>query len=309
MNEVVKYRNEMNKVALRNFKSKELDLFIAIVSRMRDKGEKEVIFSFDYLKNLIQYETSNSMEVFYKELKSMYDKLIKCICGWETEDEIVRFVLFTEYTIDKKHKTIKVGVNKKYSWVLNAITDGLFTRFELEEFVKLKSSYTKEFYRRMKQFRSTGFWSVNLDEFKRLMDIPVNYRMCDIDAKVLKPIQKELKEKYGLKIQKTYNTKGRGRPVVSGFIFTFLKEELQSKKENKEEEKEAKTPADFFIHRKVRMMDGVTGIFNTLTIKSINEQKNGMVVVKIQNVDDFYEQNFAFNSMEHFENWFRKYVI
>ena len=200
MNEVVKYRNEMNKVALRNFKSKELDLFIAIVSRMRDRGEKEVVFSFDYLKNLIQYETSNSMEVFYKELKSMYDKLIKCICGWETEDEIVRFVLFTEYTIDKKHKTIKVGVNKKYSWVLNAITDGLFTRFELEEFVRLKSSYTKEFYRRMKQFRSTGFWSVNLDEFKRLMDIPVNYRMCDIDVKVLKPIQKELKEKYVLKI-------------------------------------------------------------------------------------------------------------
>jgi putative replication protein rep len=307
LNEIVKYRNELNKVALRNFKSKEFDLFIAIISRMRDK-EEEVTFSFDYLKNLIQYETSNSIETFHKELKSMYNKLIKCVYGWENEDETVRFVLFTEYTIDKKNKTVKVGVNKKYSWVLNAITDGLFTRFELEEFVRLKSSYTKEFYRRMKQFRSTGFWSVNLDEFKRLMDIPVNYRMCDIDVKVLKPIQKELKEKYGLKIQKTYNTKGRGRPAVSGFIFTFLKEEPQSR-EIKEEKKEIKTPADFFIHRKVRMMDGVTGMFNTLTIKSINEQKNGMVVVKIQNVDDFYEQDFAFNSMEHFENWFRKYVI
>ena len=307
MNEIVKYRNELNKVALRNFKSKEFDLFIAIISRMRDK-EEEVTFSFDYLKNLIQYETSNSIETFHKELKSMYNKLIKCVYGWENEDETVRFVLFTEYTIDKKNKTVKVGVNKKYSWVLNAITDGLFTRFELEEFVRLKSSYTKEFYRRMKQFRSTGFWSVNLDEFKRLMDIPVNYRMCDIDVKVLKPIQKELKEKYGLKIQKTYNTKGRGRPAVSGFIFTFLKEEPQSR-EIKEEKKEIKTPADFFIHRKVRMMDGITGMFNTLTIKSINEQKNGMVVVKIQNVDDFYEQDFAFNSMEHFENWFRKYVI
>ena len=130
-----------------------------------------------------------------------------------------------------------------------------------------------------------------------------------IFIKISKSIQKELKEKYGLKIQKTYNTKGRGRPAVSGFIFTFLKEEPQSRKEIKEEKKEIKTPADFFIHRKVRMMDGVTGMFNILTIKSINEQKNGMVVVKIQNVDDFYEQNFNFNSMEHFENWFKKYVI
>ena len=259
MNEIVKYRNELNKVALRNFKSKELDLFIAIISRLRDK-EEEVIFSFDYLKSLIQYETSNSSETFYKELKSMYNKLIKCVYGWETEAEIVRFVLFTEYTIDKKNKTIKVGINKKYSWVLNAITDGLFTRFELEEFVKLKSSYTKEFYRRMKQFKNTGFWNVNLDEFKRLMDIPVNYRICDIDAKVLKPIQKELREKYGLKIQKTYDTKGRGRPVVSGLIFTFSKEESQSRKKIKEEKKEIKKLADIFIHRKVRMRDQVTGI-------------------------------------------------
>ena len=308
MNEIVKYRNELNKVALRNFKLKELDLFIAIISRLRDK-EEEVIFSFDYLKSLIQYETSNSSETFYKELKSMYNKLIKCVYGWETEAEIVRFVLFTEYTIDKKNKTIKVGINKKYSWVLNAITDGLFTRFELEEFVKLKSSYTKEFYRRMKQFKNTGFWNVNLDEFKRLMDIPVNYRICDIDAKVLKPIQKELREKYGLKIQKTYDTKGRGRPVVSGLIFTFSKEESQSRKKIKEEKKEIKKLADIFIHRKVRMRDQVTGMFNILTIKSINEQKNGIVMVKIQNVDDFYEQNFKFNSMEHFENWFKKYVI
>ena len=27
------------------------------------------------------------------------------------------------------------------------------------------------------------------------------------------------------------------------------------------------------------------------------------MAVKIHNVDDFYEQNFNFNSMEHFENW------
>lgn len=90
----------------------------------------------------------------------------------------------------------------------------------------------------------------------------------------------------------------------------FQKQKYQAEEISKtKNRKEIKTPADFFIHRKVRMMDGITRMFNTLTIKSINEQKNGMVVVKIQNVDDFYEQEFAFNSMEHFENWFRKYVI
>ena len=306
MNEVVKYNNNFNNISLRNFNANELDILMAICSRMKEKGEKEITFHFDKLKKLINY-SDNTSATFVKDLESTYDKLISIKLKVGDERRFIKFVLFTRYSVDVDEKTVDIAVNKEFAWVLNEL-NVTFTAFELKEFISLKSSYAKEFYRRMKQFKSTGKWNISLEDFKRIMDVPVNYRMCDIDVKVLKPIQKELKEKYGLKIQKTYNTKGRGRPAVSGFIFKFLKEEPQSR-EIKEEKKEIKTPADFFIHRKVRMMDGITGMFNTLTIKSINEQKNGMVVVKIQNVDDFYEQDFAFNSMEHFENWFRKYVI
>ena len=306
MNEVVKYNNNFNNISLRNFNANELDILMAICSRMKEKGEEEITFHFDKLKKLINY-SDNTSATFVKDLESTYDKLISIKLKVGDERRFIKFVLFTRYSVDVDEKTVEIAVNKEFAWVLNEL-NVTFTAFELKEFISLKSSYAKEFYRRMKQFKSTGKWNISLEDFKRIMDVPVNYRMCDIDVWVLKPIQKELKEKYGLKIQKTYNTKGRGRPAVSGFIFTFLKEEPQSR-EIKEEKKEIRTPADFFIHRKVRMMDGVTGMFNTLTIKSINEQKNGMVVVKIQNVDDFYEQDFAFNSIEHFENWFRKYVI
>ena len=220
---------------------------------------------------------------------------------------------------DANAKAANKGRNSKITSELkNLIEDRLCKTWspeqiigrELKEFISLKSSYVKEFYRRMKQFKSTGKWNISLEDFKRIMDVPVNYRMCDIDVWVLKPIQKELEDKFKLKVKKIYSKKSRGRPSVSGFEFTFSKEKYQAKETSKtKNRKEIKTPADFFIHRKVRMMDGITRMFNTLTIKSINEQKNGMVVVKIQNVDDFYEQEFAFNSMEHFENWFRKYVI
>ena len=220
---------------------------------------------------------------------------------------------------DANAKAANKGRNSKITSELkNLIEDRLCKTWspeqiigrELKEFISLKSSYAKEFYRRMKQFKSTGKWNISLEDFKRIMDVPVNYRMCDIDVWVLKPIQKELGDKFKLKVKKIYSKKSRGCPSVSGFEFTFSKEKYQAKETSKtKNRKEIKTPADFFIHRKVRMMDGVTRMFNTLTIKLINEQKNGMVVVKIQNVDDFYEQEFAFNSMEHFESWFRKYVI
>ena len=278
MNEVVKYNNNFNNISLRNFNANELDILMAICSRMKEKGEEEITFHFDKLK-----------------------------VG--DERRFIKFVLFTRYSVDVDEKTVEIAVNKEFAWVLNEL-NVTFTAFELKEFISLKSSYAKEFYRRMKQFKSTGKWNISLEDFKRIMDVPVNYRMCDIDVWVLKPIQKELGDKFKLKVKKIYSKKSRGRPSVSGFEFTFSKEKYQPEEISKtKNRKEIKTPADFFIHRKVRMMDGVTGMFNTLTIKSINEQKNGMVVVKIQNVDDFYEQNFNFNSMEHFENWFRKYVI
>ena len=308
MNEVVKYNNNFNNISLRNFNANELDILMAICSRMKEKGEEEITFHFDKLKKLVNY-SDNTSATFIKDLESTYDKLISIKLKVGDERRFIKFVLFTRYSVDVDEKTVEIAVNKEFAWVLNEL-NVTFTAFELKEFISLKSSYAKEFYRRMKQFKSTGKWNISLEDFKRIMDVPVNYRMCDIDVWVLKPIQKELGDKFKLKIKKIYSKKSRGRPSVSGFEFTFSKEKYQAEETSKtKNRKEVKTPADFFIHRKVRMMDGVTGMFNILTIKSINEQKNGMVVVKIQNVDDFYEQNFNFNSMEHFENWFRKYVI
>ena len=308
MNNIVKYHNNFNGIGLRNFNSNELNILMAICSRMREKGEEEITFHFDKLKKLINY-SDNTSATFVKDLESTYDKLISIKLKVGDERRFIKFVLFTRYSVDMEEKTVEIAVNKEFAWVLNEL-NVTFTAFELKEFLSLKSSYAKEFYRRMKQFKSTGIWRVSIEDFRKLLDVSEKYKIGEIDKWVLKPIQKELGDKFKLKVKKIYSKKSRGRPSVSGFEFTFSKEKYQTEETSKtKNRKEIKTPADFFIHRKIRMMDGVTGMFNTLTIKSINEQKNGMVVVKIQNVDDFYEQDFAFNSMEHFENWFRKYVI
>ena len=47
-NEIVKYHNDMNKVALNGFNKLELDLYAAIVSRMRNEELGLISFEFDY---------------------------------------------------------------------------------------------------------------------------------------------------------------------------------------------------------------------------------------------------------------------
>lgn len=309
MNNVVKYHNNFNGIGLRNFNSNELNILMAICSRMKEKGEEEITFHFDKLKKLINY-SDNTSATFVKDLESTYDKLISIKLKVGDERRFVKFVLFTRYSVDMEEKTVEIAVNKEFSWVLNEL-NVTFTAFELKEFLSLKSSYAKEFYRRMKQFKSTGIWRVSIEEFRKLLDISEKYKIGEIDKWVLKPIQKELGDRFNLKIKKLYNKKSRGRPSVSGFIFTFLKEDLEQRKERSIKNKKIDKDSfiSYFLHRKVRMYDRMTEIFNVLAIESMRIKEDETVLIRVQNVDDMYKQVFEFESIRHFENWFSKYGI
>ena len=309
MNEVVKYNNNFNNISLRNFNANELDILMAICSRMKEKGEEEITFHFDKLKKLVNY-SDNTSATFIKDIESTYDKLISIKLKVGDERRFIKFVLFTRYSVNVDEKTVEIAVNKEFAWVLNEL-NVTFTAFELKEFISLKSSYAKEFYRRMKQFKSTGIWRVSIEDFRKLLDVSEKYKIGEIDKWVLKPIQKELGDKFKLKVKKIYSKKSRGRPSVSGFIFTFLKEDLEQRKERSIKNKKIDKDSfiSYFLHRKVRMYDRMTEMFNILAIESMRIKEDETVLIRVQNMDDMYKQVFEFESIRHFENWFSKYGI
>ena len=120
MNEVVKYNNNFNNISLRNFNANELDILMAISSRMKEKGEEEITFHFDKLKKLINY-SDNTSATFVKDLESTYDKLISIKLKVGDERRFIKFVLFTRYSVDMEEKTVDIAVNKEFAWVLNEL--------------------------------------------------------------------------------------------------------------------------------------------------------------------------------------------
>ena len=224
-NKIVKYDNDFNTVGLRGFTAEELDLLMTILHRVRNREIEEIKFSYYDLKQLIKSEKKPTIEQFSKSIMNINKKLLALNFTLVENDEIIQFALFKEFRTSPKKQILTVSVSERFKFLLNDFDPGKWTRFELEEFVDLKSSYTKEFYRRMKQFRSTGFWKCGIEEFRNLLDIPEKYRITDIDAWVLKPIQKELGERYNLEIIKKYGfSGGRGRSRVVGFEFRFSPE-------------------------------------------------------------------------------------
>ena len=315
----VKYHNDVNSVSLQKFTSKELDILMTIMSRMRDHGEDEITFTFDYLKRLVRWqERKQDTKTFALSLDRTYQKLIQCNIRIGDDRHWVRFVLFTRYAVDLDKQLISIRVNSEFRFVLNELSSN-FTRFELEEFTGLKSSYTKEFYRRMKQFRSTGYWKVSFEEFKRLLDIPGGYLIRHIDAKVFAPIMAELSEKYHLEIKKLYEKHGRGRPRVSGFEFTFdkspLPELLETLPEEVQKPKPKKSQRDMKFYesryrdRTIRIYDEKFQRYNYLKIVSIEHNSDGFVSVSVQNIDDDYKNTMHFDSVRIWDGYFKKYAV
>lgn len=191
MNELtVKYKNDLNTIPMRSFNRAELDLFFSICAKMKNKQLQVVELSFDDLKSISRYSAKDKKR-FIQDVRSVNRKLLKLNYSIENKDMIADFNLFNTFKIYPNENKLEVSINSDFSYILNELSNE-FTQFELQEFTSLKSSYSKTVYRLLKQFKSTGFYTVKIDEFKKLLDIPASYKMSDIDKKVFSPIKKEL---------------------------------------------------------------------------------------------------------------------
>lgn len=223
-NEIVKYDPELNTIPLRKFTPVEMNLFFSIVSRMRDKGDETVRFSFDQLKELSAYKpTANNR--FIDDIESTYRKILGLRFGRRSKDGLHRdfFVMFTEFEINGHANQPYVDI-KIYPKALKLLNDlESWVRYALIEFRDLKSSYAKTMFRLLKQFRTTGYAYFSAEDFDELLDIPKSYKSSNINQSILKPIREELSPLFrGLTIRKKYG-KGRGKPVI-GYVFTWKAE-------------------------------------------------------------------------------------
>ena len=219
--EIVCYKNELNLIPMRNFNSVEMDLFFSICSRMREKGTEPIKFNFNDLKQLSDHKPTSNIR-FVNDIQSVYKKLLS-LQYTERDGHMIRgFVLFHHYEIDLNKETEEIGVNPKLEYILNQLSKE-FTKFELEEFTNLRSSYAKTAYRQLKRFRKTGYAIFTIEQFRELFCVPESYQMYNINQKIIKPIESELSQYFnGLKIKKI---KAKGGRTITHIEFTFQGED------------------------------------------------------------------------------------
>ena len=199
MNEVVKYNNQMNELSFKGFTEKDLDVFMAICSRMRDLGETKQVFDYDYLMDLINFDRSQNIKVFHQSLQKMNRKLMQINLTIALREGVEKdTVLFPEFVRDLNKRTLTVRVDKDCLNLLNNLGKN-FTRFELAEYVKLDGRYAKLLYQHLKQYRKSGWWQVSIEELRKELAIPQSIPARNITNKIIDPSIEVIKTSTGFK--------------------------------------------------------------------------------------------------------------
>jgi len=194
MADIVKYQNELNldPKSYPVFKLTEIEqnIFMALLSQTTFNDDQWVRTNLYDLREKISYY-SRSMDGFIDEIDNLLEKICSQKIKIKRGSKVFLFVCFDKLEYDEKTNDLAVHFQDDFYHMVKNYQLG-FTRFELAEFVSLSGAYAKTLYRQLKQFKTQGWWFVELADFKRLLNIPENYRQCDINTRILKPCIKQL---------------------------------------------------------------------------------------------------------------------
>ncbi|PDX17694.1 replication initiation protein [Helicobacter pylori] len=234
----ITYHNNANKVNLGKLSEREANLLFAIFQRLKDQGNTLIRFEPQDLKRMIMVKSNLTNRQLLQVLKNLLDNISGAnfwiirehVENGEIYEDHTSYMLFKQFEIriHKPTQTIEyldVQLNDSYQYLLNNLgMGGQYTSFKLLEFQRVRGKYAKTLYRLLKQYKSTGILSVEWSQFRELLDIPKDYKMENIDQKVLTPALKELHK-----------------------IYPF--EHLSYKKERKSHDKRKVTHIDFYFEQ------------------------------------------------------------
>ena len=260
MEGLVKYQNDMNRLSFRKFSQVDMNIFFMLCAQLKEKGSSEVVLTYSEIKKAIKFASNETEKEFINRIDDIGGNILDIKGKIRTSSSNIRFNLFRKFENNFIEKKLIVAVDEEYLWLLNEMTN--YTTFELEEFVNLKSRYSKNLFRLLKQWRTQGrFIFYDLEEFRDLMDIPASYKNKTMMTNIIKPSIEEICEKEksfkGLTCTPRYSESRRGRPLEAleftwqAEISTFIPMETveEEKKTQKKSSTKGKSPRKNFTER------------------------------------------------------------
>lgn len=197
MNEVVKYSNELHRVNFSALSEAQQNILFTLLYEIKHQNTDFLELDIIKISELADISTRNKS--YFIELLNGLTRFQELKIRYEINEqgdlrqEVIFPMIETQLKNNKIFVKVSSGFRERFLLVNNE-----FTRYELAEFVSLSSKYTKTIYRYLKQFRNTGLWKIDYDEFKEILGIPSSYISTMIDKQIIKPAIKQLTQEKNL---------------------------------------------------------------------------------------------------------------
>lgn len=221
MDDIIKLENSLNRTkALARLTSSEIDLFLTIANRLKDKGTEPVILS---RKELLSIAGKHYTDKQIRSLAlTMAHDLIAVAGELDGGTYIDVVPIFSRFRIAKRGPvSLEVQVDTRFSDIFTAVRH--YTLVELQEIGQLRSTRAKTLYRLCKQYRSTGELYLTLDQARDYLQAPARYPNKYVWKYLIAPATADVRRYIPDLVCVTRRGVSRGRPVT-GYSWYFTAE-------------------------------------------------------------------------------------
>lgn len=171
--------------AVQRFNSNEMNLLLIISSKLNKTKKNKVTLTFEEIDKHTNFSYSYTYKYDY------FNGLGQLIME-EYENSISNYqCVIKSFIIDSIGKQVTFFINSDLVESILEISKD-FSNDNFDVFLNLTSTYAKSAYLLVKIMSRCGKYIIDMNDFKRLLNIPEKYQMSDIDKKVFFQIEKNL---------------------------------------------------------------------------------------------------------------------
>lgn len=217
----VVFNNKFNEVTIKDLTEREHNLLMGFVGRIKNMGEKELTLSYDEASELCGREYIPPKELEGITM-SLWGKIKNTDYSWENnKNSGGAMLLFSSVVYDRDKDEISLLMNPHLLYIVNDFEkNGNYTSVEFKKFLDTSDSYSKRLFRLLSQYSKTGYYKVDTNKFREIMECPTAYNVGKFNQKIVNPSIEDLKKYFpGLTLNKI--TKGK---KIKYYEFTFQKQ-------------------------------------------------------------------------------------
>lgn len=186
---------------IQRLSSSEMNLLLLLSIKLNYEYNNKVIISFNEMVRCYKLKKYNiEDDIFFQRIQqiSFRNRLVK---------EYDFKFLFISYKVDILKDIVIFTINPELIELLSKVSND-FNYDDIELYFSTSSSYVKTALLLIGVFETKNKNIINIENFRKIFDIPKKYQMSDIDKKVLNPIRNKLEKNFSLfKIEKIISKK------------------------------------------------------------------------------------------------------